>query len=187
MNLKSLVAAIIKSQSEFPSVPKNKINPFLKNKYADLGDILTAVTPVLCRNGLALIHRTEIVDGKLCLKTSLIHESGESVDSVYPLIDSTDPQKIGAAITYARRYSVCSILGIVADDDDDGNAATPSDEERRRQALLAQAKTISDKAGWNLEDRQAILLRLFGTEDIKKVPTEKLIFLINEITELAKK
>jgi hypothetical protein len=59
------------------------------------------------------------------LTTSLIHKSGQWIESEMPLhLPKQDPQGQGSAVTYARRYAYMAILGLVADDDDDGNAAS---------------------------------------------------------------
>jgi hypothetical protein len=69
---------------------------------------------------------TEVRDERVILKTVIYHvESGEQISSELLLPQNTDPQKTGSAITYYRRYALCSLLGIVADEDDDGNATIP--------------------------------------------------------------
>jgi hypothetical protein len=114
-----LIKALIKARDEFPSIQKDKINPHFKVSYASLDSVLDAVTPVLCKHGLAIVQLME--KGNI-LKTHLFHESGEFLTSEYELFDIQDSQKKGAALTYARRYSVCALLSITADEDDDGNA-----------------------------------------------------------------
>ena len=62
-----------------------------------------------------------------CVVTKLIHiDSGECIESVYEIKckDDTNPQQLGSGVSYARRYSISSILNLNIDDDDDGNAAT---------------------------------------------------------------
>ena len=121
----NLIQALIKARAEFPSIQKDKVNPHFKVSYASLDSVLDAVTPVLCKHGLAIVQLME--KGNI-LKTHLFHESGEVLTSEYELPDIQDNQKKGAALTYARRYSVCALLSITADEDDDGNAT--KDEQK---------------------------------------------------------
>lgn len=123
-----LIKALIKARAEFPPIEKDKINPHFKMSYASLDSVLDAVTPHLCKNGLAIV---QIMEKGGILKTQLFHESGEVLTSEYELPDIQDSQKKGAALTYARRYSVCALLSITADEDVDGNG-TKSDKSIQR-------------------------------------------------------
>lgn len=125
----NLAAALIKAQSEFPVIPK--LTKGHHGMYADLHDIKQATQKILTDNGLGVSQFPgSSSDGGLTLVTYLIHSSGESLSDAMPLVGKTDPQSQGSAITYARRYAYCAVLGIVADEDDDGNRAMP---ERRPQ------------------------------------------------------
>jgi hypothetical protein len=116
--MNELIKALIRARSEFPKIPKDKLNPAFKGvRYASLDSILDSVVPCLCRHGLAVVQTLD--EGKLI--TTLYHESGQSIYSSYLLPSGLDAQKMGAAITYGRRYSICSILCITADEDTDGN------------------------------------------------------------------
>src|SRR5487761_2043939 len=120
-------AALVKAQSQFTAIPKGSTNPFFKSKYAALPDVVLAATPILAANGLAVTQLMTSVDGTDALTTVLLHESGESIESTMLLhLAKNDPQAQGSAVTYARRYSYMSILGLVADVDDDGHKATES-------------------------------------------------------------
>jgi len=122
-----LYTALIAAQTDMLPLYKTSINPHFKSKYVDLSGVVDAVADSLQKNGLALIQMVQLVgpDLKPVLATRLAHTSGEFIESIYPLItkDNSDPQKLGAAITYARRYSMMAMLGI-APEDDDGNSAS---------------------------------------------------------------
>ena len=121
---KNLIAALVKAQAQFESAKKSSSNPFFKSKYADLSEIIDAVKKGLSENGLCFVQTVESLDGSHCLKTILFHESGESISSDYPIFaKANDAQGFGAGVTYARRYSLQTLLGIPADDDD-GNVAS---------------------------------------------------------------
>lgn len=92
-------------------------------KYATLAEVIDSTRAPLAENGLSVTQLTVLADGKLTLVTRLLHASGQYMDSVYPLPSGAAPQEMGSAITYARRYSLCAILGIAADEDDDGAKA----------------------------------------------------------------
>lgn len=119
--------ALADFQAQALHVPKNATNPFFDSRYADLFSIKTICDPVLRDNDLALTQFPGGGEsGNPTLITRLIHvETGEFMEAEAHLpLSKDDPQGLGSAITYMRRYSYCAILGIVADPDDDGNAAS---------------------------------------------------------------
>ena len=122
--MKLITTALIAAKAQFKPIHKNKVNPHFKSKYATLDEILEAIAPALLANNLLLIQPTIAKDNSTVLKTILIHaESGEQLESELTIPAITDPQKLGAAMTYYRRFSICSLLAIAPDDDDDGTTA----------------------------------------------------------------
>lgn len=118
----NLAKAIVKFHALIPKVSKDSTNPHFKSKYASLSNILESVDPLLHTCGLAVV---QIPRGDNELLTMLVHESGESIgDSVVMKLTKNDPQGVGSAITYYRRYALGAILSLNIDDDDDGNAAS---------------------------------------------------------------
>jgi hypothetical protein len=136
-----LIKALIKARAEFPSIQKDKINPHFKVSYASLDSVLDAVTPVLCKHGLAIV---QVMEKGSILKTHLFHESGEFLTSEYELPDIQDSQKKGAALTYARRYTVCALLSITADEDDDANSAKDEKTYNSRQSVNSRQLSIGN-------------------------------------------
>ncbi|MFK0731525.1 MAG: ERF family protein [Gloeotrichia echinulata HAB0833] len=131
--MQELIKALIKAKAEFNSIQKDRTNPHYKHNYATLDAVLDAVTPALGKHGLVIIQTTEICEGKTVLQTHLYHESGESITSTYPIPEITDSQKLGAALTYARRYAVCAILSVTADEDDDAEGTATSKKTEQVQ------------------------------------------------------
>ncbi|MBF0503241.1 MAG: ERF family protein [Candidatus Riflebacteria bacterium] len=102
-------------------------NPHFKSKYATLASIMEACRPALSAAGIAVMQGTSIDPETLRVNvtTLLTHTSGEFIKetlSIKPAMDTA--QAIGSAISYARRYCLSALVGIVSDDDDDGNLAT---------------------------------------------------------------
>ncbi len=130
----ALAAALAKAQGEMQNAAKDKDNPFYKSTYADLASIWDACRIPLSKNGLCVAQSLEVIDGKTLLVTELMHTSGEWIDShmlIQPV--KNDPQGMGSAITYGRRFALSALVGIApaekpteddCDDDDDGNAAS---------------------------------------------------------------
>ena len=121
-----LAKALVSAQSEFGAVPKGSVNPFFKSKYAGLPEVMSHVSPVLSKHKLAISQFiTYADDGGDTLLTYLLHESGQYMAYSMKLhLPKQDAQGQGSAVTYARRYSVLAVLGVVADEDDDGNKAS---------------------------------------------------------------
>ena len=155
--MKSITAALISAKANFKSIHKNKVNPHFKNRYADLDSILESISPALCEAGLLLTQPTKLLEsGLTVLVTKITHaESGESIESELLITIPSDPQKLGAVMTYYRRFSLCSLLAIAPDDDEDGNTA----------------KAVSVKASVDLTDRVADLRKAF--EVLNWDPTKK--------------
>lgn len=125
--INELASALSKAQGEMQAAIKDKVNPFFKSSYADLGSVWDAARPVLSKYGLCVMQTTEITpDGsKIVMVTTLAHTSGQWVKSYLPLNPAkNDSQGVGAAITYLRRYSLSAIVGVVCDEDDDGETAS---------------------------------------------------------------
>jgi hypothetical protein len=129
--INELAAALSKAQGEFTAIPKSETNPFFKSKYAGLPDVVNVAAPILAQNGLAIsqfIMADEL--GMEVLRTYLLHSSGQFIWHDMKLhLGKLDSQGQGSAVTYARRYSYMSVLGLVADEDDDGNKASQGERE----------------------------------------------------------
>jgi hypothetical protein len=125
-SIDKLIPAFIAFQAEMPAVPKDATNSHFKNKYATLGAITEAMRPHLSKHGLAVTQSLVYADGVQLIVTRIMHTSGQWMqDGGYALNPTkNDPQGMGSAVTYARRYTLGATLGIVTEDDDDGNAAS---------------------------------------------------------------
>ena len=95
--MQQIIPALIKAKNNFKKISKDAINPYFKSRYATLDAVLDATESALAEQGLTIV---QIVEGYI-LQTFLYHESGEFIQSNYPLPETTDSQKLGAAITYA--------------------------------------------------------------------------------------
>jgi hypothetical protein len=143
MELDKLAPALVALQADLTPVAKSKVNPFYKSSYAPLSEVMETIQPLLAKHGLAVSQFMAHLDEKSALRTVLLHTSGQYIEDVSPLLlTKQDAQSQGSAVTYARRYGIMSILGIVADEDDDGNkASTPAGKApviRNRQEEAAQ-------------------------------------------------
>jgi hypothetical protein len=127
-DIKNLAKSLAIVQGAMPPITKDCNNPHFKSKYADLASVISVAYPVLSANGLCVSQVVDEENGEYKLRTILLHESGESIQSVMPLRfdvgKSNAMQSMGSALTYARRYALCAIIGVAAEDDDDGNAAS---------------------------------------------------------------
>jgi hypothetical protein len=131
----ALAKALTAFNSEVSKVSKDAANPFFKNNYASLDNIIDEVRPILTKNGLTLMQFPSGDGQNVSVTTYLMHESGEWIESD-PLIMKpvkNDPQAIGSCITYARRYSLQSFLSLNTGEDDDGNKATHTKQPEPKQ------------------------------------------------------
>ena len=118
--MKELYKKIAKVKSEIGKISRDQTNPFFKSKYFEINALLEHVEPLLEKNGLLLLQ--PIKDDQV--QSVIIDlESEEFEYSQIKLPDISDPQKIGSAITYYRRYTLQSLLGLQAEDDDGHKAS----------------------------------------------------------------
>lgn len=141
--MKQIAIALIKAQSEMADAKKNAKNPFLKNSYADLNAIREAVIPVLNDNKIAVLQPMIEINGEMYIKTLLLHESGETIESITKIVVSkqNDAQSQGSGITYARRYGLQSLLNVGAVDDDGNKASNPlQNKPNATKEIMQKAK-----------------------------------------------
>lgn len=127
-DLNELAPALVAFQAAVKPLTKSATNPaFGGFNYVPLDAIMTEILPQLTAQKLAVSQFVTNIGGQSAIRTILLHASGQFLEDVAPLLlPRNDPQGQGSAITYARRYGVMAVLGLVADKDDDGNAATQS-------------------------------------------------------------
>lgn len=138
--INELAAALAKAQGEMENAAKNAVNSHLKNRYADLAEIWNTVRGPLSRHGLSVVQSQALVDGAVEVDTLLMHTSGQWIRTTCAAAPAKmDPQGIGSAITYLRRYSLAAACGI-AQEDDDGEGAK-SNGRSQRQARPEPTRT----------------------------------------------
>ena len=131
---------ILNVKKKIGTLSKKSTNPFFKSQYLDLHSLLEAVEPLLQEEGLILMQPI----ANSCVTTSIVDsENGKLLAaSAIEIPESiTDPQKIGSAITYFRRYTLTSLLAI-SESDDDGNGASKEPTKR----VFTKEIAISEKA-----------------------------------------
>jgi hypothetical protein len=116
----ALYKALLKAQPKIEAAIKDSSNPHFRSKYADINSVILACKEQLNAEGIVVLQPVGFdQDNKMFVKTILVHaESGESIESRVPLMGTTDMQKLGSAITYARRYGLQSLVLLGAEDDD---------------------------------------------------------------------
>lgn len=123
--------ALVAAQAEMKNPVFDTTNPHFKNRFASLAAIRNAVMPVLTKNGIAVVQELVTDTGPsgspiISCFTHLYHTSGQTLTFGPLMMPATKPdaQGLGSAATYAKRYALQAVCGVVGDDDDDGNAAS---------------------------------------------------------------
>ena len=122
-----LSAAFVAAQAEMSHAARDSKNPHFRSNYASLAACLDACQPALNKHGIGIMQGTSRGEGRqIVVTTRLVHQSGEWMESDLSLsADKDNEQGAGSAISYARRYALCGLVGI-SDVDDDGNEASRS-------------------------------------------------------------
>ena len=126
-NLGELAKALAAAQGEMNAASKDATNPHFKTRYADLASIMDACRGPLAKHGLSVTQlpgRDEA--GHVTLTTTLMHSSGQYIGSTIGVRPAQEnPQVVGSILTYLRRYTLASVVGVVSDDDDGEAASQP--------------------------------------------------------------
>jgi hypothetical protein len=118
-SIHELATALAKAQGALEGAAKSKANPFFKSKYADLASVWEACREALSANGLAVVQSASAQGAHVTVTTLLLHSSGQWVrDGLTMTAKADDPQGVGSAITYARRYALAAFVGVAPEDDD---------------------------------------------------------------------
>lgn len=162
-SIKSLSGALLVFDSEVGRIGKSSTNPFFKNKYAPLPEILAAIKEPLLIAGLTV---KQFPEGDHGMTTIIMHaESGEWISTTYTMKPAKDdPQGEGSRITYQRRYALGACLGLNIDIDDDGNkASTPS--------IFKDTKPTEDNRPWLSEVAYNAIIERIKANDKKEFAT----------------
>lgn len=145
--------AFAKTQQEMKQPLKDANNPFFKSKYVPLENVVEAITESASKNGISFTQFPSSDEvGNVTVGTLVMHSSGEWIeyDPIKMKPVKNDPQSIGSAITYAKRYALSAIFGITSDQDDDGNEAT---QTKQASAKKKDEPVISvEKANYYLKE-----------------------------------
>jgi hypothetical protein len=127
-NISKISTALLLAQKEISGAKKGATNPFFKMKYSDLGSVMEACKDAFNNHGITVLQPIMFEDGVNVLKTILLHESGEFIESSMRVAckNPDNPQEVGSAITYSKRYALQALAFIPSEDDDGEMATKPS-------------------------------------------------------------
>lgn len=179
-SIKNLAAALTQAQAEMPAVKMNSVNPFLKNRFADLGAVIEATRPHLAKYGLSISQFPSNDSGNIALRTIIMHSSGEWLEDVISLPlgeekGKSSAQVAGSVITYLRRYSWSAICGVYADEDTDGGKPAQSVPQAKVEPMNYETaitlKTSKGSALKELTDAQLneLAAKVPGLSDAAKI------------------
>jgi hypothetical protein len=137
----NLIKALLAVQKEASNVVADQLNTYHNSKYANLAQVRDMLYPIFQKNGIVVTHVPDIEYSQFgivyYLRMLVLHTSGEFMEGrwILPQIDSD--QKIGASITYARRYTLSALAGIAVEEDDDGNS-TAKDSTKAKVGAAGQ-------------------------------------------------
>lgn len=154
-----IYAKLLEFQKLEVSLVRDNVNAHYKNKYADISEVISKVRPALSKVGITLVQ----TPGETGL-TSILYdaESDTKIECFLPYINATDPQKLGSNLTYLRRYSLVTMLGL-EDEDDDANTATAKTAPEKTPAKPAAPKAPAP----TLEQAFSLLRSSLNMDELK--------------------
>ena len=135
--------AFNKCQGSLDPVKADSQNDHFHNRYPSLAAVMDAVKPFM-EAGFSFVSVGVVIGAKPFLRTSMIYGDYE-ISSDWPLVDDGNPQHLAASSTYAKRYNISGLTGLVIDSDDDGNTAAQVKTATREPASYV-AKKEAEKA-----------------------------------------
>lgn len=183
----ALIKALIEFQKEFQGLRPDSTNPYFNSKYISLDGILETVRPLLAKHGLAVIQEVTADGDRAAVRTILVHEGGHQYETDWlrmaplkkqpkgytgPEETSKDPQSMGSAITYAKRYQLGALLGVCESADDDANQSTGRPQQTQKQQDAPKPPQLP--VGWASVDEQTKALGELKERTIAKgYPAQK--------------
>lgn len=151
----TLAGALAKVQARLPKLERDrtvtvqqKSGGTYEYSYATLANLSEAVLPLLAEHGLSFVCMPGTgADGKMSVRYSLMHESGEALTGEFPLSGEGGIQAVGGRITYARRYCLAAVVGIAADEDDESRLADDGPRVAQRAGGRSQRAAQSQQRG----------------------------------------
>lgn len=146
--ISTIAAALKTAQHNIGAAVKDAKNPFFKSQYADLGSVMAVCKNPLLEQGISVLQLVGKDETGAYLETVLLHESGEYISDRMPLVcaKAHDPQAMGSAITYARRYALQSALFIPAEDDDAEAAQAPTRAAQAQDGAIEERESARESA-----------------------------------------
>lgn len=141
-DITELAKAMLQVQQSLSPASKDAENPFVNKRYASLNSVMDACREALITNGIWVAQYPVAVEaGHLGLVTKLVHaESGQWQSSLMVMpLPKADPQGYGSALTYARRYGLATLVGLVTEIDDDAEGAMPRTGSRKPRTQTTPA------------------------------------------------
>lgn len=147
-SIKEIASSMVKVQGEIKPIEKSVDNPITHSKYTPLDKIMEYLMPIVTKNGLTITQYPVSKEGQVGVETLLMHESGEWIEFEPFFMDisenkrMTSAQEAGSIVTYAKRYSISAIFGLVSDEDKDGNSKPkePMTLEKAKEFKLSFGK-----------------------------------------------
>lgn len=152
---------LMKAKQQIGTVKKDSKNPFHKSNYASLNAYIDASEEHLIQNGLILVQAGNGSFSEPIIVATLMHpESGQWIKSYLPILNpKQDSQGLGASVTYMRRYSIATLLGLVSEDDDGETASGRGKYDQQKKKALPVESPEKD------EEKLRKLLEMFEKED----------------------
>jgi hypothetical protein len=145
-SIADLAKALAAAQGDFKNAEKDCNNPFFKSKYADMASVKAATQEALTKHELSIVQLVGGGHETVTITTRLMHSSGQWIqDSLELKPTKADPQGIGSATTYGRRYALMGILGVATDDDDGNEASKPQPKPEPKQEAPVKPRAVPNE------------------------------------------
>ncbi len=138
---RTLFDRLLAAQKKIGVIAKGKVNPYFNSKYTDINALIDMIKPIFNEEGLLILQPLSNVNGRPAISTIIMHGS-EKIESTFTIPDIDNPQKLGGAITYGRRYMLISLICGGAEDDDGNAASQPSAPKKAQPSQTSSVEEI---------------------------------------------
>lgn len=193
--LNELFKAMAQFRANFSQPIKDKKNPFFNSKYVPLENITEAIDKAIEGTGLSYVQYATSEGQDVSVSTMITHESGQYIEFeplTLPAVKS-DPQALGSAVTYARRYALASVFGVTSDVDDDanncsGDKAPKKPSKTHVQTARLKINQLAEKQGLSAEEAEQMILKHFKVKGkLDNVTNEQITQILNYLKSVESK